>query len=362
MAYERSAPLNICLVGPIPPPAGGMAMQTLQLDKLLRARGHNVRLVAVNSAYKPAWVGNIPVLRAVFRLFAYTFSLWKALKGQDVVHLMANSGWSFHLYARPVVLLAGWRKVPVFLNYRGGGARTFFDGAWPKIRRAFANCEKVLVPSTFLQQVFRDFGCEAMVVPNIVDLSVFRYAPPKFDDQRLHLVVTRNLEAIYDNETAIRAFSSLVDKYPYARLTVAGDGPKRAELESLVKELGLQDKVSFVGRLVREDIAALYTSADVMLNPSKVDNMPNSILEALASGALVVSTDVGGIPHMVSNEEEALLVPPQSPQIMADAVCRLINDPLLAKRLAEAGLARVQAYQPEIVIPKLEALYRGNDA
>jgi glycosyltransferase involved in cell wall biosynthesis len=96
--------------------------------------------------------------------------------------------------------------------------------------------------------------------------------------------------------------------------------------------------------LGREAIAVLYQSADVALNPSRVDNMPNSILEALASGVPVVSTQVGGVPYMVDHGRTALLVPPQDPQTMAEAIARLLRDRELAHRLASAGLHAVQQF------------------
>ncbi|MDF2177290.1 glycosyltransferase family 4 protein [Aliiglaciecola sp. CAU 1673] len=333
-------------------------MQTLQLHKLLEARGHQVTLLPVNLPYRPAFIGKIPVVRAFFRFIHYVWLLFRQLKGQDVVHLMANSGWSFHLYARPAVSIASWYKIPVVINYRGGGAKSFFAVAWSKVRRTFERAEKVVVPSGFLQNVFAEFGFAATVVPNIVDLSVFRFQSPRLTTDSLHIVVTRNLEALYDNETAIWAFKIIADKYQGARLTIAGEGPQRAELEKLAKESGLGDRVKFAGRLGREAMADLYASADIMFNPSRVDNMPNSILEALASGVLVVSTNVGGIPYMVSDRQHALLVPPANPQEMAKAVFSLLENTELAESLAEQGRDLVQAYQPQKVVPLLEAIYR----
>ncbi len=91
-------------------------------------------------------------------------------------------------------------------------------------------------------------------------------------------------------------------------------------------------------------MAALYQDADVALNPSRVDNMPNSVLEALASGVPVVSTNVGGVPYMVDHGRTALLVAPQDPQAMADGIARLLNDRALAHRIASAGLAEVRQF------------------
>src|SRR5947207_3056973 len=124
-----------------------------------------------------------------------------------------------------------------------------------------------------------------------------------------HVVVTRNLEPIYDIPTALRAFATIRNQYPDARLSVAGSGPLRGDLERVAESLHIADAVTFTGRLDNEQLPELYRSANLMLNPSTVDNMPISILEALASGIPVVSTNVGGVPFVVEEGTTALLVP-----------------------------------------------------
>jgi glycosyltransferase involved in cell wall biosynthesis len=270
---------------------------------------------------------------------------------------MANSGWAFHLFARPAIWMANWCNVPVFINYRGGKAREFFSSAWPSIKREFNSAEQILVPSRFLQEVFAEFGVQATVVPNIINMDLFTFKTPTLSTENLHIIVTRNLEDIYDNATAIRAFSLVKNQYPQAKLTVAGSGPLINELHVLASELQLTESITFSGRLDREQMANLYQSADIMINPSTIDNMPNSILEALACGVLVVSTNVGGIPYMVDHQKEALLVSPRQPALMFEAIESLLQSNELASKLAQAGCEKVQAYQPQQIIPLLENIY-----
>ena len=104
-------------------------------------------------------------------------------------------------------------------------------------------------------------------------------------------------------------------------------------------------------------LAAIYGRADVMINPSLADNMPISILEALASGVPVVSTDVGGIPYLVEHGKTALLVSPQDPEAMANAVLLLLNDPAKAMQLRQAGAESVQCYTWPNVRDRLLCVY-----
>jgi glycosyltransferase involved in cell wall biosynthesis len=105
-------------------------------------------------------------------------------------------------------------------------------------------------------------------------------------------------------------------------------------------------------------MADLYRQADVCLNPSLADNMPNSVLEALASGVPVVSTRVGGVPFIVQDGVTALLVPPQDPAAMAQAVQRLLAEPQFKSSLVAAGLQEVQRYTWLRVAPLLANVYR----
>ena len=172
-------------------------------------------------------------------------------------------------------------------------------------------------------------------------------------------MVARNLEPIYDNETAIRAFALVRSRYPDATLTIAGSGPEAGTLQALTDHLALTTAVTFTGRLEPQAIANLYREADIAINPSLVDNMPNSVLEALASGIPVVSTNVGGVPYIVSDGETALLVPARSPEAMASAITRLIEEPSLCSQLIDNGMAEVQRYTWDTVWPLWEKVYQS---
>ncbi len=351
--------LRIALVGPLPPPAGGMATQTAQLRRLLGEAGAQVELVQSNAPYRPAWIARLPGLRAFWRLPFYLLKLWQACGRAQLMHLMANSGWSWHLFAAPAIVVARLRGVPVLVNYRGGGAEGFLRASRSRVAWTLNRVHRLAVPSGFLVEVFGRFGWQAEIVPNIVDLALFHPGATRQAGTAPHLVVTRNLEAIYDNASAIRALALLRERFPQARLTLAGTGPQRAELQALVESLGLQQAVQFTGRLERQALAALLREADLLLNPSLADNMPNSVLEALASGLPVVATAVGGVPHLVEHERTALLVPPRDPEALAAAALRLLDNPDLAETLRRNGLMEAQRYTWQQVAPRLARAYAG---
>lgn len=336
--------LKVALVGPLPPPSGGMANQTRQLGELLAGEGAVVTVVQVNAPYPGKLVGRVPVLRAVVRLFPYVMRLFRVIGTADVVHVMANSGWSWHLFAAPAIMVARWRGVPSVVNYRGGEAATFLAGSHALVRFVLRRSSALVVPSRYLQEVFSSHRIQSDIVSNIVDLERFRPRNEPRSGSTLHVLVPRNLEPIYDVATALHAFRILRASLPQVRMTVAGSGPLREELERLASELGVADAVEFCGRVERDAMASLYRDADVVVNPSLVDNMPNSVLEALASGVPVVSTNVGGVPYIVRDGATALLVPPRAPEELAAALRRVLEDATLAAALRQNGLRDVRQY------------------
>lgn len=347
--------LRIGLVGPVPPPAGGMAVQTAMLAANLHGEGLAVSLVPTNAPYRPGWIGRWRGIRALFRFLPYLWALWRLAGRSQLVHLMANSGWSWHLYAAPAIWICRVRGVPVIVNYRGGEAASFLAAAARWVLPTLARASLLVVPSGFLREVFDRFGVHAEVIPNAVDLSMFH---PGARASAPVVIVTRNLEPIYDIATALRAMVRVRREVTSARIVIAGSGPQQAELVALAGSLGIGEAVEFAGRLDREELAARLRSSWVCLNPSVVDNMPNSLLEAMASEVPIVSTRVGGVPYIVEDGVSALLVPPRDDDAMARAIVRLIKEPQLGDRLRDAARGGVRAYTWQVVGPQWLRTYR----
>ncbi|MCP4278154.1 MAG: glycosyltransferase family 4 protein [Gammaproteobacteria bacterium] len=271
---------------------------------------------------------------------------------------MANSGWSWHLFTAPAIWISWWLNVPVVINYRGGEAEAFFQNSIRWINPSLAKVDCIAVPSSFLQAVFQKFGLETVIVPNIIDLERFgRTKPKKLNTERPHIIVCRNLEAIYDVATAVRAFSLIAPEIPGATLSVAGEGPEGEALRALVADLGIVSQVTFTGRLDVEAMMRLYHSADLMLNASRVDNMPNALLESMAAGVPIVTTDAGGIPHMVEQGVTAELVAIGDWKMMAEKSLAILNDQQQHANLAEACEAAVDVYQWNSVKPLWLQIY-----
>lgn len=352
--------LNVGLIGPLPPPYGGMANQANQLYQLLqKEEGVTVSFLQTNPPYANKVIEKMKGIRALFRLISYLFKIFQLTSKVDVIHVFANSGWSWQLFSAPVIWIGWLCRTPVIINYRGGEAKTYFDQSIKWVAPSMHKATKVVVPSGYLKQVFSEFGFKVETIPNIINLERFnRIQKVKRNDPVSHLIITRNLESIYGITTAIKAVAIVKKSFPDFKLSIAGSGPQKNQLQALVEELKLEKNITFTGKLTPIEVADLYHQADIMLNPTTVDNMPNSVLEAMACGVAVVSTNVGGIPYIVDDNETALLVEANNSEALADKVIMLLSDPLLHAKLVNNGLKEVQQYAWAHVGKQWLALYQ----
>jgi L-malate glycosyltransferase len=168
----------------------------------------------------------------------------------------------------------------------------------------------------------------------------------------------RNFQALYNVPCVLRAFAVIQARIPEARLIVIGDGPERAHVHETARALALRN-VEFVGAVPPTEMGRWYDRADVYVNASDIDNMPNSIIEAFACALPVVTTRAGGIPYVVEHERNGLLVDLGDHEGLAAAALRLLDDPDLAERLIVEGLRDVdQLYTWAAVSHRWAALYR----
>jgi glycosyltransferase involved in cell wall biosynthesis len=151
-------------------------------------------------------------------------------------------------------------------------------------------------------------------------------------------------------EIALEAVASVAD----VTLVLAGDGPERAALEARAIELGLEGRARFLGSVSREQVLRLFRAADASVLSSAWENFPHTVVEALAVGCPVIATAVGGVPEVVRDGENGLLVPPGDASALAGAIRRFFDDGELRRRLVEAAADSVAGYTEEAVFTRIE--------
>lgn len=278
----------------------------------------------------PRWIARIRGVRTIVRMPFYLFGLLRCIARADLVHICTAAFSPFWLTTTPAVLLSRALGKPVLLNYRDGRAADHL--ASRPVRWVIRLADRVVFPSGFLREVFRRFGIEGEVVSNVVDTEAFRFR--RRDSLRPVLLSSRLLEPLYAVENTIRAFALLQGMYPSGRLIIIGGGDQEGELRALVQREGIPG-VEFHGSVAHETVPYWFDQADIFVNSSREDNMPHSIIEAFSAGLPVVTTDAGGIPFIVRNSENGLLVEVDEAEQMAEAVGRLLEEPEFSRALIQ---------------------------
>lgn len=350
--------MKVAIVAPSMAILGGQAVQAARLLRAWQGDPDvEARLVPINPAPPGLFRHAVRVkyLRTLATQLTYWPLLLRELRTADVVHVFSASYFSFVLAPLPAVLVAKLYGKPVVMNYRSGEAPDHLRRS--RLARAvLRGVDRNAVPSGFLQDVFAGFGIHADVIPNIVDLE--RFAFRRRAPLRPNIVSTRNFEDLYNVACTLRAFGIVQQRHPEATLTLVGGGSGEAALRRLAADLRLRN-VRFMGRVRPEEIWRYYAEADIYLQTPNIDNMPASVLEAFASGCAVVATNAGGVPAILTDDVHGLLVNCDDHEAAAAAVLRLLDEPLLAERLAAAARESCERYRWENVRAQWLALYRS---
>lgn len=333
---------KIAMVAPTLNILGGQAVQATLLAQQLRSAGHDVEYVPIDPPLPTLieWMKGFRYLRTVVNEALYLPALLR-LRAADVVHVYSASYWSFVLAPLPAVLMARCLGKPVVLNYHSGEAADHLAHWGALVHPWLKLVNDIVVPSTYLQQVFASHGYQARVIHNTVDTSRFQYRVRT--PLRPRLLSARNLESLYGVEHTLVAFSMVKAAYPDATLTIAGIGSQEDALRRLTMALKLTD-VQFLGRVEPSAMPTLYDRADVLLNSSYIDNQPLSILEAMATGIPIVTTGVGDIANMLQHGVSGTLVPVGDPAAMAKAVIALLERPERALLMAHRAKQALEQY------------------
>jgi len=203
-----------------------------------------------------------------------------------------------------------------------------------------------------------------VTVPSGVPTAELRAAAPARGEARARLgldidafviVGLGRLVPIKGFDLLVRALAIVVSQVPSARVLLVGEGPERAQLETIAASLGVARRLRLTGETT--DVAPYLAAADVGVVPSRNEGMGRVIVEAMALGRPVVATAVGGIPDVVTDGECGRLVEPEDVDALAAALIDLGRDPALRRKLGEAAVQRAEAFSVEVARQKLLAVY-----
>jgi glycosyltransferase involved in cell wall biosynthesis len=190
--------------------------------------------------------------------------------------------------------------------------------------------------------ILRGFRSKTSVIPPGVDSRRFHPAAHRITDPHVLYVGSLNLSDQHKRfQDLLEACAILRDELPELRLSAVGGGDGRTMCEEMVAKLGIADLVRFRGRLEGEALAQAYRDAAVLAVPSLRETFGMVITEAMASGLPVVAVNGGGVPDVVDDNKDGILVPPRNPRALADALREILADPERADALGQAGRKKV---------------------
>ena len=352
------------LTGIWPPDVGGPATHGPDFARFLVARGHGVHVVTmgdVEPTERPCEVEVVSrSLPFPVRYGAVAVRAGRAARRADVVYASATyaaaaaASW---VARRPLV--AKLVSDPAYERAQryglfGGSLEEFQSAAsWPvrslkALRTASLRTARTLVvPSAYLAEVAAGWGLRRERLHVLTNP-----APPPRDVEPERLQPgTFVFVGRLTRQKALPTALAAVALVPEARLVLVGDGPERAQLERLAG-----DRVEFRGARSRDEALRTVAGAEAALLSSDWENLPHSAVEALSVGVPVVSTAVGGVPEVVRDGENGLLVAPGRPEELAAALRRILEERGLRERLAAAAKPSVAAISSEAIYGRLEAL------
>jgi glycosyltransferase involved in cell wall biosynthesis len=201
-------------------------------------------------------------------------------------------------------------------------------------------------------------GVDVEALTNGVDTAVFTPGEAALPPEgRVRLVVPRRLFGKNGVEFLVRAMPRIVERVDAEALLV-GDGPERGRLESLAKELGVADRIRFLGARPSEEMPGLLRSGEVAVFPSLMEATSVAALESMACGVPVAASRVGGLPEIV-DEEVGTLFEPADPDGLADAVVRLLSSPDLAERGARGRRRVLERWSNDRLVERHLEIYRS---
>lgn len=290
------------------------------------------------------------------RLLDMAHTVWRRRHDYDVAHVDVYSGPAF-LWAEVVAWTLRRAGKPYVLTLHGGNLPAFAR-RWPgRVRRLLASAGAVTAPSPYLLESMRPYRDDLLLVPNPLDLPAYEFRQRRA--VRPSLVWLRALHSIYNPTLAPRVVALLARDWPDAHLRMVGpdkgDG-SLAAVRRTADELGVAERVELVGQVAKGAVPGWLQKGDVFLNTTNVDNTPVSVLEAMACGLCVVSTRVGGLPYLLADGQDALLVPPDDAEAMAAAVRRLLTEPELAAWLSGNARRKAEQHDWAKLTPRWESL------
>ena len=355
--------MNICLISQdFRPMVGGIASHVDELSQALAGLGHKVDILQVTSGPENSYrtEGENPAVHRLtvrpalpfYNRLLYFYQGRRLLKklmarnNYQVVHwhdLFAGAG---------LARSAAGRATIVWTNHTSEFLRYYeMPDMRRKMIREFSFAQKIIAPSTELADKATElFGRKAVFISNGVDVEKFkptrlgRKNPAEVPDKKM-ILCPRRIDPKNGIKFLVQAMPQVLSRFPQSRLHIVGsvfDQKYLAELKEIITAQNIGGAVHFAGAIDNGQMPDLYNSAEVVVLPSLMEATSIAGLEAMACGRPIAATNVGGLPEIIENGREGILVEPRDPGQLASAVTELLSDGPKAESLGQNARKRAE--------------------
>jgi len=279
----------------------------------------------------------------IIRLIAMCMAVVSKGKKNDYMLIDTFSTASFYyaLITSQIARLFSIKYIPIL---HGGNLPSRLDKSYFFSKLIFNNSYKNVTPSIYLQQAFKEKGFDTSFIPNGIPINEYHFKQRTVIKPKLLWV--RAFDKTYNPLLAIKVVSLLKRKFTDVHLCMVGpdkDGSLE-EVQLLVAKLNLTENIVFTGVLPKEEWHQLSENYDIFINTTDIDNMPVSIIEAMALGFPIVSTNVGGLPYLISDNMDGILVDVNNEQEMVDAITNILESPSKVTALSQNARLTAEKY------------------
>lgn len=257
------------------------------------------------------------------------------IKHKDVDYVIidtySSSAFYFTLAVSFFCRMLNKKYIPIL---HGGNLPARLDCSPKMSRFIFVHSYMNVSPSDYLHHEFEIRGYQRLVtIPNNIDISMYKYK--KREDFNPKLLWVRSFAETYNCTMAIEVLKRVLNKYPNAELCMVGpdkDGSMQKTI-NLAEHYGIRDHLKITGQMSKTEWHKLSEKYDIFISTTNFDNTPVSVIEAMALGLPVISTNVGGVPYLVNDGEDAFLVPKGDAFQMAEKIDFIINNPIVMQNI-----------------------------
>jgi glycosyltransferase involved in cell wall biosynthesis len=284
-----------------------------------------------------SWTSSIK--NKVFRLFSIIFSIIRFLflSGKKASIIDFFSGPSYFYASFLITLIHVTFNLKYILVLHGGNIPKRIKNNPLITKFIFKNSFYVICPSDF----FKDIIIKELDLKNILVIPNAIYCE-KYNNCDIgnvtNIVYLRSFHKFHDPVTLIKAFSKVLKTVPNARLTLIGFDEKDGTYEESIKQiktLSIEKCVTIKGPVNKKEVPLIAKKHAIFVNCSLIDNTPVSTIEAMAMGMCIIGTNVGGIPYLIKDNFDSIIIEPKNAKALADSILRIINNKELALRLSK---------------------------